>query len=61
MASVLLNKKNDIQKAIEVLEAEDITLPEKVYGVLAYYLSEFDNECKRYRQLLSLRNKLKTH
>ena len=58
-SSELLHKKNDIQKTIEVLEAEDITLPEATYGVLAYYQSEFDNECKRYRQLLGLRNKLK--
>lgn len=58
-SSELLHKKNDIQKAIEVLEAEDIALPESVYGTLAYYQSEFDKEYKAYRQLLSLRNKLK--
>ena len=58
-SSELLHKKNDIQKAIEVLEAEDIALPESVYGTLAYYQSEFDKESKAYRQLLGLRNKLK--
>ena len=58
-SSELLHKKNDIQKAIEVLEAEDIALPESAYGTLAYYQSEFDKESKIYRQLLGLRNKLK--
>lgn len=57
--SELLHKKNDIQKAIEVLEAEDITLPEAAYGILAYYQSEYDKESKLYEQLVTLRNKLK--
>lgn len=57
--SELLHKKNNVQSAIEILEAEDIALPEAVYGTLAYYQSEFDKESKVYRQLLGLRNKLK--
>lgn len=57
--SELLHKKNNIQNAIEILEAENITLPEAAYGTLAYYQSEFDKESKAYRQLLGLKNKLK--
>ena len=58
-SSELLHKKNDIQKAIEVLEAEDIALPESVYGTLAYYQSEFDKESKAYQQLIGLRNRMR--
>jgi len=57
--SELLHKKNNVQSAIEILEAENIALPEAAYGTLAYYQSEFDKESKAYRQLLGLRNKLK--
>ena len=52
-------KINDIKQAIETLEAENISLPESVYGTLAYYQSEFDKESKVYQQLVGLRNKMK--
>jgi hypothetical protein len=43
-----------IKDAIKTLEEEDITLPESVYGTLAYYQSEYDNEYKQYSILLKL-------
>ena len=52
-------KINDIKQAIETLEAENISLPESVYGILAYYQSEFDRESKAYQQLVGLRNRMK--
>ena len=54
-----LKKIMDIKHAIETLEAEDISLPESVYGTLNYYQSEFENKSKVFRQLLGLRNKMK--
>ncbi len=54
-----LKKVMDIKFAIETLEAEDISLPESVYGTLSYYQSELENKSKVFRQLLGLRNKLK--
>lgn len=52
-------KINDIKQAIEILEAENIALPESAYGTLAYYQSEFDKESKAYQQLVGLRNKIR--
>lgn len=43
-----------IKDAIKTLEEEDIALPESVYGTLAYYQSEYDNEYKQYSILLKL-------
>ena len=41
-----------IKDAIKMLEEEDIALPESVYGTLAYYQSEYDNEYRQYSILL---------
>ena len=41
-----------IKDAIKTLEEEDIVLPESVYGTLAYYQSEYDNEYRQYSILL---------
>jgi hypothetical protein len=49
-----LIKINKIKDAIKTLEEEDIALPESVYGTLAYYQSEYDNEYKQYSILLKL-------
>ena len=43
-----------IKDAIKTLEEEDIALPESVYGTLAYYQSEYDNEYRQYSILLKL-------
>ena len=43
-----------IKDAIKILEEEDIALPESVYGTLAYYQSEYDNEYRQYSVLLKL-------
>ena len=43
-----------IKDAIKTLEEEDIALPESVYGTLAYYQSEYDNEYRKYNILLKL-------
>lgn len=52
-------KINDIKQAIEILEAEGITLPESVYGLLNYYQSTFNRESKIYQQIVRLRDKRK--
>ena len=49
-----LIKISKIKDAIKTLEEEDIALPESVYGTLAYYQSEYDNEYRRYSILLKL-------
>lgn len=54
--SEYLEKINKIKKAIEVLEEENIALPEAVYGALAYYQSEYDKENKVYKQLIKVTN-----
>lgn len=41
-----------IKDAIKTLEEENIALPESVYGTLAYYQSEYDNEYRQYSILL---------
>jgi hypothetical protein len=51
-----LEKINKIKKAIEVLEEENIALPEAVYGTLAFYQAEYDKENKAYKQLIKLTN-----
>ena len=43
-----------IKDAIKTLEEENIALPESVYGTLAYYQSEYDNEYRQYSILLKL-------
>lgn len=54
--SEYLEKINKIKKAIEVLEEENIAIPEAVYGTLAFYQAEYDKENKAYRQLIKLTN-----
>lgn len=54
--SEYLEKINKIKKAIEVLEEENIALPEAVYGTLAYYQSEYDKENKAYKLLIKVTN-----
>ena len=54
--SEYLEKINKIKKVIEVLEEENIALPEAVYGTLAYYQSEYDKENKAYKQLIKVTN-----
>ena len=49
-----LIKISKIKDAIKTLEEEDIALPESVYGTLAYYQSEYDNEYRQYSILLKL-------
>ena len=47
-----LIKISKIKDAIKTLEEENIALPESVYGTLAYYQSEYDNEYRQYSILL---------
>lgn len=54
--SEYLEKINKIKKAIEVLEEENIAVPEAVYGTLAFYQAEYDKENKAYKQLIKLTN-----
>jgi len=49
-----LIKISKIKDAIKTLEEEGIALPESVYGTLAYYQSEYDNEYRQYSILLKL-------
>ena len=57
----LLFKGDNIKTAIKTLEDENISLPEGVYGLLAYYESEYNNENKEYQKLLRLRDKIKNN
>lgn len=54
--SEYLEKINKIKKAIEVLEEENIAIPEAVYGTLAFYQSEYDKENKAYKLLIKVTN-----
>lgn len=54
--SEYLEKINKIKKAIEVLEEENIAIPEAVYGALAFYQAEYDKENKAYKLLIKVAN-----
>ncbi len=53
------DKINRFEEAINIMEEENISIPEAVFGSLYYYKSEFEKLSKEYRNILGLRNKMK--
>ena len=53
------DKINRLEAAINIMEEENISIPEAVFGSLYYYKSEFEKLSKGYRDILGLRNKMK--
>ena len=57
--SLYQDKINRLEAAINIMEEENISIPEAVFGSLYYYKSEFEKLSKEYRSILGLRNKMK--
>lgn len=57
--AVYQDKINRLEAAINIMEEENILIPEAVFGSLYYYKSEFEKLSKGYRDILGLRNKMK--
>lgn len=53
------DKINKLEVAINIMEEENISVPEEALGSLDYYKSEFKKLSKKHRNILSLRNKMK--
>ena len=53
------DKINKLDAAINIMEEENISIPEAVLGALDYYKSEFEKLSQEYRNILGLRNKMK--
>lgn len=57
--SLYQDKINRFEAAINIMEEENISIPEAVFGSLYYYKSKFKKLSKKYRNILGLRNKMK--